>query len=280
VKVRNPRRTAQSTGREAAASHWLQWLARGGLVARGVNYMLIGLLAVQIAFGSKGKQADSAGALHAVAGQDGGIVVLWLLAAGFAGLALWRLAEAGYGQAGPGGHTAGKRLVSLGLGAFYGFVSAGIVAFILGTGSQSSGNAESQDLTAKVMAHPGGRWLVIGIGVGLFAAGSGLAAYGLRKQFTKVLDTAQMSARTRKAVVFLGMAGNVARGVVFGVAGVLLVIAAVTFDPKAAQGLDGSLRKIATTPLGPWLLVAVALGLVTFGVYSCCEARWRVVRPG
>jgi hypothetical protein len=280
VKVRNPRRTAQSTGREAAASHWLQWLARGGLVARGVNYMLIGLLAVQIAFGSKGKRADSAGALHAVAGQDGGIVVLWLLAAGFAGLALWRLAEAGYGQAGRRGHTAGKRLVSLGLGAFYGFVSAGIVAFILGTGSQSSGNAESQDLTAKVMAHPGGRWLVIGIGAGLFAAGSGVAAYGLRKQFTKVLDTAQMSARTRKAVEFLGMAGNVARGVVFGVAGVLLVIAAVTFDPKEAQGLDGSLRKIATTPLGPWLLVAVALGLVTFGVYSCCEARWRVVRPG
>jgi hypothetical protein len=62
VTVRNARRTAQSTGREAAASHWLQWLARGGLVARGVNYMLIGLLAVQVAFGSKGKQANSAGA--------------------------------------------------------------------------------------------------------------------------------------------------------------------------------------------------------------------------
>jgi len=37
------------------------------------------------------------------------------------------------------GRGKGKRLVSLGLGAFYGFVSAGIVAFIRGTGSQSSG---------------------------------------------------------------------------------------------------------------------------------------------
>jgi hypothetical protein len=78
--------------------------------------------------------------------------------------------------------------------------------------------------------------------------------------------------------VFLGMAGNVARGAVFGVAGGLLVAAAVSFDPDKAQGLDGSLRKIATTPLGPWLLVAV--GMAIFGVYSCCEARWRVVRPG
>ena len=89
-----------------------------------------------------------------------------------------------------------------------------------------------------------------------------------------------MSARTHTVVEFLGAVGNAARGVVFGVAGACLVVAAVSFDPKRAQGLDGSLRKIATTPLGPWLLVAVALGLVTFGVYSWCEARWRVVRPG
>ena len=78
----------------------------------------------------------------------------------------------------------------------------------------------------------------------------------------------------------LGLAGNVACGVVFAVAGVFLVVAAASFDPDQAQGLDGSLRKIATTPLGPWLLVAVALGFVIFGVYSCCEARWRNVRPG
>jgi len=72
----------------------LQLLARGGMVARGVNYMLVGLLAVEIAAGAKGKQADSAGALHAIAGEPAGIVVLWLLAAGFAGLVLWRVTEA------------------------------------------------------------------------------------------------------------------------------------------------------------------------------------------
>jgi hypothetical protein len=130
------------------------------------------------------------------------------------------------------------------------------------------------------MSHLGGRWLVILIGAGLVAAGVALAAYGLRKKFTRNLAMARASARTRKAVVFLGMAGNVGRGVVFGVAGGLLVAAGVSFDPDKAQGLDGSLRKIATTPLGPWLLVAVAAGLAIFGVYSCCGARWRVVRPG
>jgi hypothetical protein len=102
----------------------------------------------------------------------------------------------------------------------------------------------------------------------------------LRKRFTRTLALARARPRTRKGVEFLGVAGNAARGVVFGVVGVFLVLAAVSFDPQKAQGLDGSLRKIATTPLGPWLLVAVALGLAIFGIYSCCEARWRVVRPG
>jgi hypothetical protein len=54
-------------------------------------------------------------------------------------------------------------------------------------------------------------------------------------------------------VEFLGLPGNVARGVVFGVAGLFLVVAAASSGPDRAQGLDGSLRKIATTPLGPWL---------------------------
>jgi hypothetical protein len=104
---------ARSAGRDAASSRWLQWLARGGLVARGAMYLLIGVLAVQIAFGSSGKQADTSGALRAVAMHPGGIVVLWLLAVGFAGLAIWRFAEVAYGQAGPGGRKAGKRLGSL-----------------------------------------------------------------------------------------------------------------------------------------------------------------------
>ncbi len=280
MTVRTARRPATTAGREAASSRWLEWLARGGLIARGANYMLISLLALQIALGAKGKQADSAGALHEVASQPGGTVILWLLAAGFAGLTLWRLAEAAYGQPLRGGQTAGRRLQSLGLGVVYGFACAGVLSFILGIGSQHSGDSQAKDLTARVMIQPGGRWLVILIGASLVVAGAVLAAYGLRKKFTRALDLTRTSAGARKAVEFLGTAGNLARGVVFGVAGVFLFVAAVSFDPKKAQGLDGSLRKLATTPLGPWLLVAVALGLAIFGLYSCCEARWRIVRPG
>ena len=273
-------RTARSAGRDAASSRWLQWLARGGLVARGVIYALIGLLAVQIAFGSGGKRADTSGAPHTVAKHPGGIVVLWLLALGFAGLAIWRFAEAAYGQGGAGGHAAGKRLASLARAVLYAFICGTVVSFILGTGGRASGNTQSKDMTARLMAHSGGRWLVALIGVGLAAGGVALAIYGIRRKFSKHLRVEQMSRRTVKVVKTLGVVGNVARGVVFFVAGVFLVDAAVSFSPQKAQGIDGSLLKLATTPLGPGLLVAVALGLVIFGIYCGCEARWRNVQPG
>jgi len=280
MAVRSANRGVRSAGRQAASSRWLEWLARGGFVARGVIYMLIGVLAVQIGLGVGGREADSTGALHAIAARPGGTAVLWLLAVGFAGMALWRLAEAAYGQAGPGGRRASRRVTSLARGAFYGLVCAGVVGLVSGSGGPAPGNSRSEDLTARLMSHAGGRWLVLLIGLGAVAAGIGMVVTGVRRKFLRQLRLARISSRTRKIVETVGTVGNTARGIVFGIVGVLLVVAAVTFDPKKAQGLDGALRRIARTPLGPWLLVAIAVGLVTFGIYSLCEARWRNVQTG
>ena len=119
--------------------------------------------------------------------------------------------------------------------------------------------------------------LVAGTGVAAAAVGVGLGVYGLRRTFAAYLRTAHMSCPARKVVEGLGIAGYVTRGAVFCVAGAFQIDAAVSFNPQKAQGLDGSLRKTAATPLGPWLLFAIALGLVIFGLYSWCEARWRMV---
>ena len=122
--------------------------------------------------------------------------------------------------------------------------------------------------------------LVAAIGVAVAAVGVGIGIYGLRRQFASYLREAQMSAPTRKVVEGLGIAGHLTRGAVFYVAGAFMVDAAASFNPQKAQGLDGCLRKTAATPLGPWLLLTVALGLVIFGFCSWCEARWREVEPG
>lgn len=76
-------------------------------------------------------------------------------------------------------------------------------------------------------------------------------------------------------MTWLGRAGGIARGAVFVTAGVFLLVAAIEAQPQQAKGLDSALRALAATPLGLWLLVAVAIGLIVFGAFSCCEARWR-----
>lgn len=235
--ARRAGREAESAGCKAASSRWMGGLARAGLVARGVNYLLVGSLAVQIALGSGGQQADTTGALHAVARHPGGIVVLWLLAAGFAGLSLWRFAETAYGQAGPGGRTAAKRIASLTLGGLYGCLCGIVVNFILGVGS-ASGDTESKSATARLLAHSGGQVFVAVIGVAVAAAGVGVGIYGIRRKFATYLRTAQMSPVTCKVVEGFGVAGYLTRGAVFCTAGAFLVDAAVSFDPQKAQGID------------------------------------------
>ena len=80
--------------RRASRSRAANFLARAGLTARGVIYILIGWVAVLVALGHSSREADQQGALQMLAGTSYGLVSLWLLAIGFAGYALWRLGSA------------------------------------------------------------------------------------------------------------------------------------------------------------------------------------------
>jgi Domain of Unknown Function (DUF1206) len=275
--ARGRARGARYAGRKAARSRNLGLLARAGFAARGVLYLVIGCLAVGIAFGHSGDQADSAGAVRLVAATPVGLVALWLLVAGFAGLALWRLSEAVYGGPGPGERKTGSRLAALGKAVVYGALAVTIVKYAIGAGAPKSSDQQSTDLTASVLHHPGGQVVVVAVGFALVVGGAYVAYSSWRRDFLKQLSMAGTSPRTRRVVGWLGQIGGIARGVVFAAVGVFLIVAGAKSQPDQAKGIDSALRAFAQTPLGPWLLVVVALGLVTFGLFSCCEARWRKV---
>lgn len=275
--ARRKARSARFTARRAARSPVMAGLARAGLAARGVLYMIIGWIALQIAFGSSGRQADSAGALRLVARTPLGTAALWLLAAGFAGLALWRLSEAVWGGAGSGRRKTGSRLAELGRAVSYAALSFTILKFALGLGAPSSSNSQSRDLTAALLRAPGGQALVTAIGLAVVAAGLVLSYHAWRQRFRRDLRLGGTSPAVQRLVSWLGRAGGMARGAVFTAVGVFLVAAAVTARPGQARGIDSALRAMARTPFGPWLLVLVAAGLILFGGYSWCEARWRAV---
>jgi hypothetical protein len=147
--------------------------------------------------------------------------------------------------------------------------------YALGLGAPKSSNNQTVDLTRTAMREPGGRILVGIAGLVLIGAGAFLAWRAFEKKFLEEIKTGEMSPQTRKVVTFFGRFGGVARGIVFGAAGLFLLIAAVTARAHQAKGVDATLRAFTKTPAGPWLLVLVAVGLVTFGLYSLAEARWR-----
>ena len=266
---------ASGTARRASDSPAARALARAGLVARGVLYILIGWIAVLVALGQTSHEADQQGALQLLAGQPYGLVSLWLLGIGFAGYALWRLSEAAFGVTGEG-NGAGPRLKSLVRALIYAFFAYLTFKIIAGTGGGSQ-TKKQQDLTATVMHHPGGQWLVGLVGLVIVIAGLVLVFEGIRRKFMKYLQLSQMSPRTRRTIERLGMIGTAARGAVFALAGVLVIEAAVTYKPAKAGGIDKALLTLRNQPFGEGLLILAALGLIIFGVYGLCEARWRRV---
>ncbi|MET9774099.1 DUF1206 domain-containing protein [Streptomyces sp. NPDC006367] len=272
-------RTGHGRVRRAADGTAAEGAARAGLAARGVIYLLVGLLALRIAFGDGQRQADRGGALAELAEKPFGAVLLWALGAGLVGMALWRLSEALFGTVGEDGRTAKKRLPAAARCVFYAFVAYSVLAFAAGSRGSGggTGDRQSRDVTAKVLELPAGRWAVGVAGAAIVVAGVVIAVQALRRSYHKKLKHGELSRPMRRLVDVTGVGGGTARGVVFAAAGAFAVRAAVDYEPDRAKGLDDTLRAFAGTPLGPWLLVCVAAGLMLFGVFSFALARWRRV---
>src|SRR5262249_21628453 len=161
-------------------------------------------------------------------------------------------------------------VASAGKGAIY---VAFCVSAVMAIAGRSSGNGEQQpkSWTARVLDWPGGPALVAIAGIAILAGGIYLVVRGLTTKFEEKLETGRMSTAVRRVSLGLGVVGSVGRGVVFGLAGGLLVKAAFDHDPNQAQGIDGTLRTIADRAYGQVLLFLTALALFAFAAYSFVE---------
>ena len=253
----------------------LAGLARVGLIAYGVVHLLIGWLALQIAWGgTAGGSADSSGALKAVADHPFGKVMLWLVAVGMVALALWQASEAVWGYHNRMGAKRVRKQVSSGAKAVV-YAALGVSAALVAVGSGSSSSQSQQEATSGVLAWPGGQLIVVVAGLIILAVGVAGVVKGVKQSFAEEIDTSSMSPTARKGVALLGRVGYIARGLALGVVGGLLGYAALTFDPQQARGLDGAMRTILQQPFGQFLLTAVALGFIAFGLFAFLQSRYR-----
>jgi len=262
----------KQAARQAKNSDAVELLARLGLASRGVVWLVVGLLAVQVALGSQAK-ADKNGALQAIADQPFGHLLLIVLVIGFLGYAAWRLLEGavGHTDAEEGRERLTKRGASLFRGAVYLGLAISTVQFLV----RGGGNDKTQPLTARVMKATGGRELVFAVGAGVLIGGLAMMVRAFKQKFEESIDTGRMPSRLRSATTVIGTSGLVSRGFVFGLIGWFLVDAAIRFNPDQAKGLDASLKTLAHQPFGRALLLVAALGLLAFALWSFIEARYR-----
>ena len=239
-------------------------LSRLGLVAYGLVYGLIAWLASQIAVGERKGSASKSGALHTLAEQPLGEVLLWIAAVGFAALVVWQAIEALFHQEKILGRL--QATARLGIFAALGYSSAKTAA-----GDPSKEGTDG--FTAWLMSKPLGTWLVAAVGLAVIAFGVFSVVTAVTDKYRKDLDLDGRTGDVGTLLTVLARAGYSSRGLAFGIVGGLFVWAAVTHDPKKSGGLDVALRRLLDAPFGPALLVIVAAGFACYGAFNIAKAK-------
>ena len=255
---------------------WIERLARVGFLAKALLYITVGFLAATAALGLGGKAAtDQHSAMMSLLTKPLGRVLLAVIALGLVGYAVWQIIEA---IADPERHGRSAKGIAMRVRSFVtgGFhlalaFSAAKLALYQRDDRQDSSQA-AQEWTARALSKPGGK-LIVGLAAAAFVG------YGLYQLFKAKLDDrlalGQLGHTSRRVVIGVSRFGIAARGIVFGMIGVMLARAAYAGNPKEAGGVSKSMRELFGFGTGPF--VAVAIGLVAYGVYQVINARYRKI---
>lgn len=253
----SPTRVAARVERSPA----VRVLARVGLAAIGVLHILIGVIALAVAFGARG-DADQSGALQAVVAVPGGLFVLWAVIVGLIFLALWQILQA------VTAHKRGEKVTEIAKCVVYAALAG--IAISIASGGRSDASNSEKSMSAKLLGMPGGVFLLAAIGLAVVAVGVVFVVNGVTHRFER--DLRLPPNRWATVTTTLGRVGYVAKGIALVIVGGLVVFGAITSDPEKAGGLDGSLKALSQVPFGVFLLVLIALGLIAYGVFWCVRA--------
>ena len=262
---------------DRAVRPWVGRVVRLGYFAKGVIYSLIGLLAVRLALGlGGGRLTDPSGVLRTLLTQQFGRLMLATIGIGIVGYAAYYIFEAAVDLRRRGGGARGwtDRILTIIKAAVYGLI--GVQALMVVFFDRRPTDRTEQG-ARTVMQLPLGEWLMIAIGIGV-------AFYGftqLRMVWRGGVDDDIDAARVRREVPWLlslGRFGTAARSVIIILMGATFARSGWRGRASDADGYREALRTIAS--FDPWLLAAIGAGLLAFGFYQLCHARYAKIAVG
>ncbi len=250
---------------------------RAGLVSRAAIWLVTGALAARLAVEGNpepGAEPDKNGALHTLARQPFGRMLLVVLVAGFVAMVVWSLAELGRKRDGQRSGHWGHRLVAAGRTAIY--TSLALTTFQVLVGDESDGG-QQEALTVRVLGWPGGRLIVGAVAVALLGAAAFNVHRGVTRRYEKHWDRKRMDARARRIAGPIEAIGNFGHALVFGLVGWFLSMTALHFDPAEPKSLDESLSTLVRESNGRIICFVVAAGMVAWALNALAQSRWREI---
>lgn len=262
---------AEQAAQVVHRSRAVEVLARLGIAARGLVWLVLAVLAFSVVRG-RSAQTDQAGALRELAQAPFGEPLLLALAVGFLGYGVYCALSAAVGHRDESGLTRARhRLTSLGKAGVYLMLCVSTVSFL----ARGSGGASASSRTADVMSRPGGRTAVLLAGVAVIVVGVVMAGRGLARRHAACLEDYRVPDALRMPAIVVGLVGHVGRGVVVALVGMFLARAAILFDPQQAKGLDAALQSVVEQPYGRSLLSLAVVGMLAYALWSFFESAYR-----
>ena len=273
--MQNLKNRGETSAQKAAFSPLMEILTRIGYGVRGLIYITMGILAVDVALGKGGALASPQGAIAAIGKQPAGLIFLWVVLLGLVSYALWGIVRAVYDPLDKGHDMKGllARFGFLASAFGYAILVWPTYGYITGSSKTASGSG-TQKFIASIMAMPWGRWAIGILGLAVLAGGLYQIYLGFKSDFDRQFQTYALTREEVKVTTDVGRFGTAARGVVFAIVGALITLAAYQANPRQPVGMDTALATLMHQPYGIWLLGIIAVGLIAFGFYSMLGALW------
>lgn len=265
---------------EAAAEYaapWIERLARAGFAAKALLYGTVGVLAARMALGNGGRATGARGAMESVQNAPFGRLFLGLVALGLIGYAAWRVVQAVLDPERRGSSPKGiaLRVSFAARGLIHAALAISALRLAIGNPPEGDGN-DAERWAARALGITGGRSLlwIVALSIGAFGIYQLYRAFAAK--LSSQLQFGRISAEIGRWIIGVSRIGIAARGIVFTMVGLLLAGAAMRQSPSRAGGIDDALESL--TALGKWPFMAIAVGLIAYGVYELVNARYRRIR--
>lgn len=259
---------------QVATSSNIKPIAQAGLVAKGIVYIILGALAFMAAFHIGDQTANNTGkedVFGMVAKQTGGKIMLAVLAVGLLCYSTWRMIQTFRDTEDKG---SGAKGIAMRLRYFFSglvYVALAFYAFkMLFEGKKGGDN--KQGMVQQLLNKPFGEWLLGIVAIIILIIGIYQCFYGFSEKFRKHLNKAANS-DNKTVLRIAGKVGYVARGIVWLIIGGMFGKAALYSNSSEAGDTSKAFSFLADAAYGTYLLAAVGLGLVGYGIFNFIRAR-------